>query len=156
MKLFSAFPSSQMNITDDTINAYVDATSAFSLDALRRSVEQFVTGRVERGNRSFVPSGEELAHNARQWQIAIDTISGDDAPLQHNGIIEMDFGQGRIDMRGLTASEQDQIISAKGRAPDGRSLAYLPLAEIRQAIAPPSVAQVDGKNFAMPRLGKIV
>jgi len=140
-----------MNVTDDNINAYVDATSTVSLDALRRSVEQFVTGRVERANRSFVPSGEELAHNARQWQIAIDTISGTPAPPMHNGLVEMDFGQGRIDMRGLTAQEQDTIIANKGCAPNGKSLAYMSLPQIKAELVERDTIE-SNKTFTLPAM----
>lgn len=137
------------------INAFVEATKGVSLDALTRSVEQFATGKVDRNN-AFPPSSAELAENAREWQRAIDKRSGQDGAELHNGLIEMDFGQGRIDMRGLTNAEQDQIIANKGCAPSGRSLAYLSLPEIKAALQQSDLAQVEGgKTFSAPRLGRM-
>lgn len=155
MKLFSGYLSSQMNVTEDNLAAFVDATKDVSLDALTRSVDQFASGRVERNN-AFPPSSAELAENAREWQRAIEKRAGHDGPEMHNGLIEMDFGQGRIDMRGLTNAEQDAIIANKGCAPNGRSLAYMSLPEIKLALEQSDLAQVEGgKSFAMPKLGRM-
>lgn len=51
----------------------------------------------------------------------------------HNGLIEMDFGHGRIDMRGLTEKEQDRVI-ALGGVISGRNMALLSLDEKRAAL----------------------
>lgn len=153
LDLFDSYPSA--NPSADTIRAYCRSVESLSLEAVSRSVKQFGDGLVERPNRDFAPSAESFAANVREWQRAIDQRNGDGIEL-HNGLIEIDFGAGRIDMRGLTTAEQDQIIAAKGRAPDGRSLAYMPLVEIRAALVQTDLAQVEGgKTFAAPRLGRI-
>ena len=156
LTLFDAYPSSGQQVSASRIATYADAVATLSIEAVRRSVEQFVTGKVERENRDFVPSAEAFAANSREWQRAIDQRAGQDEPELHNGLIEMDFGAGRIDMRGLTNAEQDTIIAAKGRAPDGRSLAYMPLADIRAALVQKDLAQVEGgKTFAVPKLTRM-
>ena len=139
----------------ENLRRYLAAVENLSVEAVARSVQQFQAGLVERDNRDFAPSAETFAHNAREWQRALDRRD-DNSPQMHNGLVEMDFGAGRIDMRFLTNAEQDQIIAAKGRAPDGRSLAYMPLVEIRAALVQKDLAQVEGgKSFAMPRLGRM-
>lgn len=156
LTLFDAYPSSGQQVSASRVATYVDAVSGLSVEAVRRSVEQFVTGNVDRENRDFAPSGEAFAANVREWQRALDLRAGNDEPELHNGLIEMDFGAGRIDMRGLTNAEQDQIIAAKGRAPDGRSLAYMPLVEIKAALVQTDLAQVEGgKTFKVPALGRM-
>lgn len=139
----------------ENLRRYLAAVENLSVEAVARSVQQFQAGLVERDNRDFAPSAETFAHNAREWQRALERRD-DSGPELHNGLIECDWGHGRIDMRGLTNAEQDQIIAAKGRAPDGRSLAYMPLVEIRAALMQTDLAQVEGgKSFALPRLGRM-
>lgn len=139
----------------ENLRRYLAAVEDLSVEAVARSVQQFQAGLVERDNRDFAPSAETFAHNAREWQRALERRD-DSGPELHNGLIECDWGHGRIDMRGLTNAEQDQIIAAKGRAPDGRSLAYMPLVEIRAALMQTDLAQVEGgKSFALPRLGRM-
>ena len=139
----------------DNVRAYLAELEPFDLDAVRRSVKQFRSGRVEGHNMDFPPSAPQLTANVREWQKALDARN-DTGPEMHNGLIECDWGHGRVDLRGLTTAEQDQIIAAKGRAPDGRSLAYMPLADIRAALAQTDLAQVEGgKSFKVPALGRM-
>ena len=82
--------------------------------------------------------------------------AGQDVPEMRNGLVEVDFGHGRINLRGLTAEEQDRILDAKGYAPNGKSLAYMPLAEIKLAMQKSDLAQVEGgRSFSAPKLGRI-
>lgn len=139
----------------ENVRAYLKAVESLSVEAVARSVQQFREGLVERENSDFAPSAETFSRNAREWQRAINQ-RGQDGPELHNGLIECDWGHGRVDMRGLTTAEQDQIIAAKGRAPDGRSLAYMPLAEIRAALVQTDLAQVEGgKTFAIPNMKRM-
>jgi hypothetical protein len=153
LDLFDSYPSASPS--RENLQQYLAAVEGLSLEAVTRSVQQFRAGLVERPNRDFAPSAETFAHNAREWQRAID-VRNDTGPELHNGLVECDWGHGRVDMRGLTNAEQDQIIAAKGRAPDGRSLAYMPLVEIRAALVQRDLAQVEGgKTFQAPRLGRM-
>lgn len=153
-KLLRGWLSMVGNIDMGTIDAFVDATKDVSLEAVTKAVEQFASGRVERNN-SFPPAAAEFAANAREWQAAITKRVGQDGPEMHNGLIEIDYGSGRIDMRGLTNAEQDLIMAGKGIV-NGKNLAYMPLAEIRSVITNGDLAAVDGgKGFAAPRLGRM-
>lgn len=154
LDMFDGYPSASPS--RENVQAYLASVASLSLEAVTRSVQQFRDGKVERENRAFAPSADEFSHNAREWQRAIDTLAGSNDPEMHNGLIECDWGHGRVDLRGLTNAEQDQIIAAKGRAPDGRSLAYMPLEEIKEALVQRDLAQVEGgKSFAVPKLGRI-
>ncbi len=135
-KLYRAFPSSQMNLTEGNMAAYVEATAAISIDALGRSVEQFITGKVERNN-AFVPSAPELAENARAWQAALGRVADAQAVVDAQALVSypigeappegmvalgpmtVDFGSGPIDLRDKTAAEKEEILQNKG-LPSGK------------------------------------
>ena len=136
------------------MDAYCSATADTPFEAVKRSTEQFASGRVERNN-SFPPAAAEFAANAREWQAAITKRAGQDGPEMHNGLIEIDYGSGRIDMRGLTNAEQDLIMAGKGIV-NGKNLAYLPLAKIRTVITNGDLDAVEGgKMMPAPRLGRM-
>jgi len=136
------------------VDAYCSATADTPFEAVKRSTEQFASGRVERNN-SFPPAAAEFAANAREWQAAITKRAGQDGPEMHNGLIEIDYGSGRIDMRGLTNAEQDLIMAGKGIV-NGKNLAYLPLAKIRTVITNGDLDAVEGgKMMPAPRLGRM-
>lgn len=153
VKLFSGYLSSQMNITEDNLAAFIEATKDVSLEALTLSVDQFASGRVERNN-SFPPNSGEVAANAREWQRAIEKRAGQDGPEMHNGLIECDWGHGRVDLRGLTNAEQDLVMAGKGFV-NGKNLAYLPLQEIRSVIEQGDLAVLDGGKTFTPRLSRM-
>lgn len=153
LDLFDGYPSASPS--RETLHAYLEAVNGMSLEAVARSVKQFTSGLVERPNRDFAPSAESFSANVREWQRAIDHRAGDGLEL-HNGLINVDFGHGQIDMRGLTESEQDQILAAKGYGPDGKSLAYRSLPEIRAALTQTDLAQVEGgRTFKVPAMGRM-
>ncbi len=71
----------------------------------------------------------------------------------YNGMISMDFGHGRIDMRGLTTAEQDAIIDAGGIIA-GKNAALMSIEEKRAAlkqIAAPETA----KRIVKPTVRKM-
>lgn len=133
----------------------MQATESVSLEALGRSVEQFASGKVDRNN-AFPPSSAELAENARAWADALHKRAALDGPKLHNGLLNVDFGRGSIDMRGLTNDEQDKIMSLGGVAPNGESFAGMALEHIKAALNQGDLAAVEGgKTFAMPKLGRM-
>jgi len=136
------------------VDAYCSATADTLFEAVKRSTEQFASGRVERNN-SFPPAAAEFAANAREWQAAITKRAGQDGPEMHNGLIECDWGHGRVDLRGLTRDEQEVVMAGKGVV-NGKNLAYLPLAEIRSVITNGDLDAVEvGKTMPAPRLGRM-
>lgn len=56
----------------------------------------------------------------------------------YNGLLEMDWGHGKVDMRGLTVSEQDIIIKNHGMI-GGKNAAMMSLEQKREAIRNPAI-----------------
>ena len=75
VKMMMGYPSSASNITDDNINAYLEAAADVSIDALARAAKQFLTGRVDGHNNAFMPTAPSLASNARAWDEAIASVT---------------------------------------------------------------------------------
>lgn len=139
----------------ENLARYLAAVADLSVEAVARSVKQFNDGLVERDNRDFAPSAETFSHNARRWQKAIDTRD-DTGPKLYNGLLNMDFGRGLVDMRGLKREEQDRIIDLNGVAPDGRSFSGMAIESIKTALEQGEMAQVEaGKSFKIPSLGRM-
>jgi hypothetical protein len=130
VKLMRGFPSSQSQITEGNVDAYLDAVMDCSLDAVTRSVTQFLSGKVDGRNNGFLPTAPELSANARQWDYALSMVSADrhveklvsypmgalpPPPLVPLGPIKIDFGEGMIDMTGMNAAEKAVIMESKGQ-----------------------------------------
>jgi hypothetical protein len=115
-RLFSAFPTAAR--ADELLAAktYLTALDGYSLEAIERSVNQFIRGDVPTHDGRFAPSTAELARNVRQWDEAIK-LRDTPPPQLASGILSVDFGRGRIDMTKLTAAEQDEVLRT-GKAPD--------------------------------------
>jgi hypothetical protein len=115
--LFSAFPNAQRSDEVLAAQTYLSVLDGHSVEAVERSVKQFVTGKVATHDGRFAPSAAELARNVEQWDAAIkvreDRLA---APPLASGILSVDFGHGPIDMTKLTLAEQDQVLRT-GRAP---------------------------------------
>lgn len=122
-KLWEAFPSSLSQLQRGMIDSYVGEVAEYSVEALTRSVEQFCAGKVEDHSGTWVPSIPQLARNVRSWQRSLDMVS--DAKGQrdwlekHGGILEVDFGAGRINMRNFTALQKEWIVTHKGLPTNG-------------------------------------
>lgn len=119
VSMMHGFPSSQAHITDGTLGAYVLAVADVSLEAVKRSCGQFLSGLVPDRNNGFLPTAAELSANARAWDAAIAQVTADHELARlgtkiENGLLEMDFGHGVVDMRGLSTAEQDAIINNNG------------------------------------------
>lgn len=116
--LFSAFPTAQR--TDDHLAAqtYLTVLDGFTIEAIQRSVNQFISGNVASHDGRFAPSAAELARNVKQWDDVIRTREARlAAPPLASGILSVDFGHGLIDMTKLTLDEQDYVLRT-GRAPN--------------------------------------
>lgn len=139
VQLLEGYLSSASSVTEATIASYVAATEEYELEALRQACQRFNKGDVPGHNNAFPPSAPELAEQARLFDGILKNLRAKDVPL-YSGLTEIDYGSGRIDMRGLTVAEQDRIMRLGGRAPDGRSLAGMGLADIREALKAEPVA----------------
>lgn len=120
--LFSAFPIAARSDEALGVKTYLDALEGYSLEAVERSVRQFITGKVQTHDGRFAPSTAELARNVAQWQDAIRIVeeARNPQPLA-SGILSVDFGRGPIDMTRLTFAEQEEVLRT-GWAP-GKSIA---------------------------------
>lgn len=126
IKLSNNYDWSASNFTKGQLDAMVEATAGCSLEALQRSVGQFMAGLVEEHNNAKMPSGGQLAANARQWDYALSTVDADrprlvsypmgslpPKPMVPGGMISIDFGKGPIDMTRLTYAEQQEVMKTK-------------------------------------------
>lgn len=148
LDLFDGWPNATP--TADNVRAYVASLDGISLEAVSRSVDQFRAGLVDRNN-AFVPAAAELAENAREWQKAIDSRN-DRGIVLHNGLLNIDYGRGKIDLRGLTAAEQDAVMDMKGVTSDGRSMSGMSLEEIRHEV---TQGQIAGPRTVAPQLQRM-
>jgi hypothetical protein len=114
-RLFSAFPTAAR--ADEVLAArtYLEALDGYSIEAIGRSVGQFIGGRVESHDGRFAPSAAELARNVRQWDEAIK-VRDQPPPQLASGILSVDFGRGRIDMTKLSIDQQNEVLRT-GKAP---------------------------------------
>lgn len=110
-RLFSAFPTASRADEALAARTYVQALDGFSIEAIEKSVDQFITGRVESHDGRFAPSAAELSRNVRQWHEAIAFVNDvrNAKPLA-SGILSVDFGHGVIDMTKLSREQQDEVL----------------------------------------------
>lgn len=114
-RLFSAFPTAARADEMLAAKTYLEAIDGCSLEAIERSVNQFIRGDVPTHDGRFAPSTAELSRNVRQWDDAIK-VRDTPPPELASGILSVDFGNGRIDMTKLTLAEQEEVLRTK-RAP---------------------------------------
>jgi hypothetical protein len=115
-------------LSDELLSGYVNAVEECSADAVARVCKRIASGQAGL-NSSFPPTPADIAERAA----AIDEAVSERVPL-HNGLIEMDWGHGRVDLRGLTTEEQDVLIRGHGMV-GGKNAALLDLDEKRASIA---------------------
>jgi len=96
----------------------------------------------------YPPTPADMTEQCEHFNAAMHPVV---VPL-YTGIINMDFGHGSIDMRGLTRQEQDKVIDAGGII-DGVNLARLPLEQKRTLIRTGQLA--GGVKIKIPRLQKM-
>ncbi len=138
------WPAHASKITARTVAPYIDAVSECSLEAIERACRAFGTGAVPDWNPDYGPPVPvRLAMLARLLE---PTKS---VPL-YGGLLEVDFGHGRIDLRGLKIEEQDAIMRQHGKTPDGRNYALLSLDEKRAAIS-----GIEGPRTVTARLQRM-
>lgn len=123
------------SVTQATVSAYTDAVRAYSTEAVRAAYEDYRDQKVAGHDYRFPPTAPLFAGRARMHQNIFDRAAGvSDGIKLYNGMLDMDFGNGRVDLRGLTAAEQDVIIANGGRL-NGKNAALLTLDQKRAEIA---------------------
>lgn len=115
-------------LDEGLLESYVEACADVSVEAVSLACQRIASGQAGL-NTSFPPSPADIAERASM----LDAAARPRIPL-HNGLIEMDWGHGRVDLRGLTTEEQDKLIELRGMTPDGRNAALLTLEEKRASL----------------------
>lgn len=109
------------------LNSYVNAVAECSVEAVALVCQRINSGQAGL-NSSYPPTPADIAERA-----ALLDVGAKPAPGLYNGLIEMDFGHGRVDMRGLTDWEQERIIKGHGMI-GGKNAALMNLDEKIAAI----------------------
>lgn len=133
-ELFSAFPSMAASI--ESAQVYLSVVAEYRVDALKNAVQRFIRGEVAEHNGRFVPSTAELSRVVRDidWQLRENELFKLYGPSTW-----VDFGHGRIELRGLSDKEKDRVIDLHGLTADGRNLAFLSIEDKRAALDPTAI-----------------
>jgi hypothetical protein len=149
LSLLRGYPSLASSITRGTIDSYVSAVDGYSVSALRNACDRYGTGDVEGYDRRWPPNAAELATLARMY----DTIEkrsfepapklvsypiGGQPPAGHVplGPDEVNFGHGRINMRGLDHRTKEFVLRHK-RLPEPEETKQIGVVPKLQRMAAP-------------------
>lgn len=123
--LFDAF---RTELTDSQTAAYLAALEGCAIEAVRDACRAFATGTVSDFNPNYgPPTAPRVAMLARllepikaeAGEIVVYPIGELPPPgFTPLGPTSIDFGHGRIDLRGLSHAEKEAILQNKGRVPD--------------------------------------
>lgn len=126
--LFDLFDAFRTSPTENQIRAYIAALDGCSAEATRDACRAFVTGTVSEFKYDYgPPTAPRLATLARMLEpikaeageIVVYPIGELPPPgFMPLGPTSVDFGHGRIDLRGLSHAEKEAILQNKGRVPD--------------------------------------
>lgn len=113
--------------TPATPGIYLGAVRDLSLEAVKMACKAFHDGTAPDFNPNYgAPTAPKLAQVARLFQdtripspAAEQLIAyriGEEPPEGYHpaGLVEVDFGHRRIDMRGMDAAQQERIMASKG------------------------------------------
>lgn len=149
--LSDRWPGSRM--TGANVDAYANTLLPFGIEAVSRAVEDAAAGRIEGSDPDFMPSAARLALRAKVWADAI-AYRDREPEVLHSGLLEMDFGRGKVNMRGLTVAQQDAIIAGNGVV-HGVNVAYLPRADLVKLLDGKQLELVGGRAAPVPRLRRM-
>lgn len=119
---------SASDLSEPNINSYVSCLAEFNVEAVAHAVRQFRMGQVEGHNNAFPPSAPALAKLTAIYNDVLLRISvakeskrlvaypmGAEPPAGTVplGPLEVDFGQGKIDMRNMAPAEKEFVMKHK-------------------------------------------
>lgn len=149
--LLEGYPSA-VNLGSGSIDAYMRATADCSVAAVKRAVDRFLRGEVPDFPKGKIPTAPEFAEQARLFR-TVEAIENRDnviaLPKVEHGMIDADYGSGRVRLAELTWAEVQIVEKQKGRTADGRSMAGMTAEQIREAINQPKLP------MPTPRLQKM-
>ncbi len=134
---------------------YLEPVKRFSVEAVARAFESIRDGGVEEA-KDWLPQVPRWVAEVRRFDRPVNPVIE-----LHNGLIEMYFGDRRVDMRGLTTEEQDTIIRnhgmiggkmVDGKLVGGKNAALLSLEDKRAVLR--GLAAPD-QPFQIPKLRKV-
>lgn len=149
MKLIEGYPSLAGRATRGLIDAYVDASEHCDISALNQACKRFARGEVPGQNTAYAPTAAEVASQAAM----LDEHRKQTVVQLYNGLLDMDFGHGSVDMRGLTTPEQEMIRRNNGKI-NGKNAALMSLDEKRTALRALPEPESD-KTVPMPKLQRM-
>ncbi len=124
---------SATDLSEANINSYVSRLAEFNVEAVAYAVRQFGMGQVEGHNNAFPPTAPELAKltavyndvlvrvakaKDQRERLVAYPMGGEPPPgMVPLGPLEVDFGQGRIDMRNLSPADKSYVMTNKRLPP---------------------------------------
>jgi len=130
LKMMRGFPSSQGHVTEGVLASYVSAVEEFPVEAIGHACKRFLTGDVPGHNNGFMPTAAELSEQAKLFADVLAQIQRNrqeepklimvpiGEPLPDGAVplgpLSIDFGDGKIDMRGMTPDEKEAVLTSKG------------------------------------------
>lgn len=106
--MLSGYPGSASGIKPTTPKAYWMLLTDIPLEIIGKACRSLME---EIPPRKFAPNASELHARARLF------MPPEPGPTLYTGIMDVDFGHRRIDMRGLTPEQQEEVFRTK-RAPE--------------------------------------
>lgn len=148
--MLAAFPSSNSNINQGTVNAYLMAVEGLNVGAVVIACKAFIRGEVEGSNPDFAPSAPRLAKEAK----AVDERLAQEAFWDKTEFVEFDTPEWRAicKQRGGSMPEVERN-GKRGWYVPKDEVAAIParlISEERDALE-----RLDGKPFPVPALGKM-
>ena len=145
-KLWDSYPN--FKPTDAFIDSVLAAVEPYSPRAVASSVKRFLNDEVAGHESRYVPNAAQIAGQAKLF----DSLYAREVIALHSGILEVDYGHGRIDLRGLTIEEQVEIMRHHGVI-NGCNLALMSLEGKKAALAGDETKKIEGfKPPAMKRM----
>jgi hypothetical protein len=108
-ELLSGYWQLAEKLNDALLATYERAVEECDVESVALVCSRIASGQAGL-NTSFPPTPADIAERARLLDEGRKP-----SPELYNGLIEMDWGHGRVDMRGLTTEEQDVVIRAHGK-----------------------------------------
>lgn len=131
LKLMHGYPSSQSRITEEVVEAYLDAVEQFSPESVMRGCQRFTQGDVPNQSLEFLPSAASLAAQARLYDQIVGSATADKEmarivsyPLggkpppgmEELGPTKIEIGGRLVDVSHLTLDEKIEALKS-GRLP---------------------------------------
>lgn len=148
--IFDLMDAYRASLTEGQLAAYIKAVAGFDVTSLAAGVARFSNGTVPWYTTDHrPPTAPELARevelhyrkpveNARINIVAFPLgANPPEGYITYGG--KVNFGAGNIDLSQLNESERDYVMSHNGRTEDGRSMAGMPVEDLREAIAQPAL-----------------